>query len=149
MTGPLVYILNGPNLNLLGSREPATYGHGTLADIEQLCQRAAGELGLTIRFHQSNHEGVLIDWIQEAGRQASAIILNAGAYTHSSIALLDALRAVGLPAIEVHLSNIFARESYRHHSYPAMAAIGIIAGLGPTGYRLALMALAEKLKPEN
>lgn len=145
LTASLIYILNGPNLNLLGRREPATYGSRTLADVEDLCQRTAAPLGLEISFRQTNHEGVLVDWIHEAADKAGGIILNAGAYTHTSIAILDALRGVGLPTIEVHLSNVFAREPYRHHSYPATVAVGVIAGLGPVGYGLALTALAGLL----
>ncbi|MBT3914725.1 MAG: type II 3-dehydroquinate dehydratase [Rhodospirillaceae bacterium] len=135
-----VLILNGPNLNMLGAREPEVYGKLTLADIETLCQARAAELGLNIDFRQSNSEGELVDWIQTAGADHAAIIINAGAYTHTSIALLDALRAAGLPVVEVHLSNIFQREEYRHNSYISEAANGVICGFGSKGYELALEA---------
>jgi 3-dehydroquinate dehydratase II len=135
-----VLILNGPNLNMLGTREPEVYGKLTLADIETLCQARAAELGLNIDFRQSNSEGELVDWIQTAGADHAAIIINAGAYTHTSIALLDALRAAGLPVVEVHLSNIFQREEYRHNSYISEAANGVICGFGSKGYELALEA---------
>lgn len=141
-----IYILNGPNLNLLGSREPQVYGHLTLADIEQRATARAAQSGLSIVFRQSNHEGEIVGWIQEARTAASAIVLNAGAYTHTSIAILDALQASDLPIVEVHLSNIFRRESYRHHSYVSQAAKGVICGLGAKGYELALEALAEILE---
>lgn len=141
-----IHILNGPNLNLLGSREPHVYGHLTLADIERRAAARAAQLGLGIVFRQSNHEGEIVGWIQEARAAGSAIVLNAGAYTHTSIAILDALQASDLPIIEVHLSNIFRRESYRHHSYVSLAAKGVICGLGAKGYELALDALAEILE---
>ena len=137
-----VFILNGPNLNLLGVREPSIYGRDTLGDIEERCTARAAALGLRIDFRQSNHEGQLVDWIQEARESADGIILNAGALTHTSVALLDALSAADLPVIEVHLSNIFRRESFRHHSYVSLAANGGIFGLGPQGYELALEAIA-------
>lgn len=140
---PTVFILNGPNLNLLGVREPAVYGRGTLADIEARCQARAQTLGLEIVFHQTNHEGQLVDWIQQARETADGIVLNAGALTHTSVAILDALSAAGLPVIEVHLSNIFRRERFRHHSYVSLAASGVICGLGAHGYELALEALAN------
>jgi 3-dehydroquinate dehydratase-2 len=140
---PIVFILNGPNLNLLGVREPATYGYDTLADVEQRCLARAVALGLTIEFRQTNHEGQLVDWIQEARESADGIILNAGALTHTSVAVLDALNAADLPVIEVHLSNIFRRERFRHHSYVSLAANGGIFGLGPQGYELALEAIAS------
>jgi 3-dehydroquinate dehydratase-2 len=142
-----VFILNGPNLNLLGKREPAVYGSGTLADIEKLCAARGKELGIGIDFRQDNREGILVDWIQEAGEKAAGIILNAGGYTHTSVAIHDALRASGLPVIEVHLSNIFAREEFRHHSFVSPVAKGVICGLGPQGYTLALDALAAIIKP--
>jgi 3-dehydroquinate dehydratase-2 len=135
-----ILILNGPNLNMLGTREPKVYGSQSLADIEGLCQAKAAELGLNIDFRQSNSEGELVDWIQTAAKDHEAIILNAGAYTHTSIAILDALRASGLPIIEVHLSNIFQREEYRHISYVSEAANGVICGFGSKGYELALDA---------
>jgi 3-dehydroquinate dehydratase-2 len=127
-------------LNMLGTREPKVYGSQSLADIEGLCQAKAAELGLNIDFRQSNSEGELVDWIQTAAKDHEAIILNAGAYTHTSIAILDALRASGLPIIEVHLSNIFQREEYRHTSYVSEAANGVICGFGSKGYELALDA---------
>ena len=141
-----IFILNGPNLNLLGVREPSVYGHDTLADIEERCLARASALDLQIDFRQSNHEGQLVDWIQEARESADGIILNAGALTHTSVAVLDALSAAGLPVIEVHLSNIFRRESFRHHSYVSLAADGVICGLGPQGYELALDAVASMIE---
>ena len=123
---PAIYILNGPNLNLLGVRDPAVYGQDTLADIEERCLARAASLELQIEFRQTNHEGQLVDWIQEARESADGIILNAGALTHTSVAVLDALLAADLPVIEVHLSNIFRRESFRHHSYVSLAATGVI-----------------------
>jgi 3-dehydroquinate dehydratase-2 len=149
VAGATVLVLNGPNLNLLGVREPATYGRETLADIEEACLERAAALGLSLDFRQSNHEGQLIDWIQEARENADGIILNAGAYTHSSIAILDALRAAELPIIEVHLSNIYRRESFRHTSYVSAAAHGIICGFGGQGYVLALDAMAKLLEAET
>jgi 3-dehydroquinate dehydratase II len=141
-----VYILNGPNLNMLGKREPGIYGGKSLADIEADCRKAAESLGLIADFRQSNHEGVLVDWIQEAGERGSGIIINPGAYGHTSVALHDAIRAVApLPAIEVHLSNIHAREPFRHRSTIAPVAVGMICGLGPIGYTLALEALATRV----
>lgn len=136
-----VFVLNGPNLNLLGKREPGLYGSGTLADLEKLCVARGKELGLAVDFRQDNREGVLVDWIQEAADKAKGIVLNAGAYTHTSVAIHDAIRGTGVPVIEVHLSNIFAREDFRHHSYVSPVAKGMICGLGPQGYTLALEAL--------
>jgi len=136
-----VHILNGPNLNLLGTREPGIYGAATLADIEALCRTAAAGHGLDVVFHQTNHEGVLVDQIQ-AARGAFGIILNAGAYTHTSVALRDAISATGVPTVEVHLSNVFAREDFRHHSYLSPVARGVICGFGPQSYVLGLAALA-------
>ena len=141
MTKP-VYVLNGPNLNMLGLREPAIYGRDTLADVQRRVEARAGAVGLKTDFRQTNSEGQLVDWIQEARDKASAIILNAGAYTHTSIAVLDALQAAELPVIEVHLSNIFRRDTFRQHSYVSLAATGVICGLGAKGYELALEAMA-------
>jgi 3-dehydroquinate dehydratase II len=143
VAGATILILNGPNLNLLGVREPATYGRETLADIEEACLEQAAELDLSVDFRQSNHEGQLVDWIQEARENADGIILNAGAYTHTSIAVLDALKAAELPVIEVHLSNIYRRETFRHTSYVSAAAHGVICGFGGHGYVLALAAMAR------
>jgi 3-dehydroquinate dehydratase II len=144
-----VFILNGPNLNLLGVREPSIYGRDTLGDVEERCTARAAALGLEIDFRQSNHEGQLVDWIQEARESADGIILNAGALTHTSVALLDALSAADLPVIEVHLSNIFRRESFRHHSYVSLAANGVICGLGVQGYELALDAIVGLIEGES
>ena len=141
-----VHILNGPNLNLLGSREPEIYGTSTLADIERMCAARLDEHGLELTFAQSNDEGALVDMIQNARAAAGGVILNAGAYTHTSIALHDALQALNIPVIEVHLSNIFAREPFRHHSYVSPAVHGVICGLGPKGYLLAIDALASLIK---
>ena len=145
MAGATILVLNGPNLNLLGVREPSIYGRETLADIEEACLERAVDLGLSVEFRQSNHEGQLIDWIQEARESADGIILNAAALTHTSVALLDALRTAELPVVEVHLSNIYRREPFRHHSYVSAAATGIICGFGPHGYVLALEAMAQLL----
>ena len=143
-TPPTIYVLNGPNLNLLGTREPEIYGSDTLDDIAAALQLRAGELGVAIDVRQSNHEGHLVEWLQEASANAAkAIILNAGGLTHTSIALHDAIKAIKVPVIEVHLSNPQARESFRHHSYIAAAARGTIAGFGPLGYQLALDAAAR------
>ena len=138
----LIYVLNGPNLNMLGTREPAIYGRDTLDDIKARCAAAAKTHGLTTDFRQSNVEGELVSWIQEARTKAKGIILNAGGYTHTSVAMLDALQAAELPVIEVHLSNIFRRDAFRHHSYISLAATGVICGLGAKGYELALEAMA-------
>ena len=146
---PTIFILNGPNLNLLGVRDPSIYGHDTLGDIEERCASRAEAFGLEIDFRQSNHEGQLVDWIQEARESADGIILNAGALTHTSVALLDALSAAELPIIEVHLSNIFRRESFRHHSYVSLVANGVICGLGTKGYELALDAIAGLIEGES
>ena len=146
MAGAAILVLNGPNLNLLGVREPKTYGSETLADIEEACLERAAALDLALDFRQSNHEGQIVDWIQEAREGADGIIINAGAYTHTSIAILDALRACELPIIEVHLSNIFAREAYRHHSYISSVARGVICGFGAQSYILALDAIAYVLE---
>lgn len=140
-----VLVLNGPNLNMLGVREPATYGSQTLSDIEKLCKAEGKALGLTVTCKQSNYEGELVTFIQEALGKFEAIVINPAAYSHTSVAIHDALRAVGLPVVEVHLSNIHARESFRHHSYVSPVALGVICGFGAAGYKLALSALAEKL----
>ena len=138
-----VFVLNGPNLNLLGVREPRIYGTTTLDQVKSACETRAATLGMGVDFRQSNHEGVLVDWVQEARTQACAIVINPGAYSHTSIALLDALKAVELPVIEVHLSNPAARESFRRRSYVSLAATGVIAGFGAQGYDLALDAAAR------
>src|SRR5579863_8672608 len=145
-TSETIYVLNGPNLNLLGTREPATYGHATLADVEKLCVDTAAQLGLKADCRQSNHEGELVDIIHEAhAKKAAGIVINAGAYSHTSIALHDALVGVQIPTVEVHISNIHARESFRHHSFTARAAFATLAGFGIDGYRLAISGLAAKL----
>ncbi len=141
-----IFILNGPNLNLLGEREPEVYGVETLAGIEENLRKLATDAGFEITFRQTNHEGVLVDWIQETRHAACGLILNAGAYTHTSLAILDALRALSLPVVEVHLSNIFKRETYRHQSYVSPAATGVICGFGAQSYRLALSAIIENVK---
>lgn len=140
-----IYVLNGPNLNMLGLREPAIYGTDSLDDVRRKAEARAKAVGLIIDFRQSNIEGELVTWVQEARDKAAGIILNAGAYSHSSIALLDALQAAELPVIEVHLSNIFRREPYRQHSYISLGAKGVICGLGAKGYELALEAMADML----
>lgn len=140
-----VYVLNGPNLNMLGLREPAIYGRDTLADVEARVRQHAKALAFDIEFRQTNYEGELVGWIQEARNKASGILLNAGALTHTSIAVLDALNAAELPTIEVHLSNVFRREAFRHHSYVSLGAVGVICGFGPASYTLALDALAAVL----
>ena len=142
---PVVFVLNGPNLNMLGLREPALYGSATLGDVEARCRAAAESLGLEIEFRQSNHEGDLVDWIQEARAAAGGIVLNAGALTHTSIAIRDAILAAELPVMEVHVSNVFAREDFRHVSHVSPVAAGVIVGLGVDGYELALQALARRV----
>lgn len=142
MTKP-VYVLNGPNLNLLGVREPDVYGRETLDDVRARAEARAKTSGLAIDFRQSNIEGELVNWIQEARQKASGVIINAGGYTHTSVAILDALQASELPVIEVHLSNIYRRDEFRHHSYISKAATGVICGLGPKGYELAVEAIAS------
>jgi 3-dehydroquinate dehydratase II len=138
-----IYVLNGPNLNLLGTREPEIYGHATLADVEKLCRATAERFGLAVEFRQSNHEGEIVDWIQEAGRNnAAGIVLNAAGYTHTSVAIHDAIAAVRLPVIEVHMSNIFARESFRRRSTIASVAKASLFGFGIDGYALAITGLA-------
>jgi 3-dehydroquinate dehydratase-2 len=143
-----VLVLNGPNLNLLGTREPAVYGAQTLADVEALCVKACATHGFTLDFRQSNHEGVLVDAIQEAGRAQMAgtlagVVFNAGAYTHTSVALHDAVKGSGVSMIELHISNVHAREAFRHHSYLSPVARGVLAGFGVQGYALAIAALAN------
>ena len=143
-----VLVLNGPNLNLLGTREPQVYGSQTLADVQALCAATAADLGWTLDFRQSNHEGDLVDWIHEAGRAQAAgtlvgVVFNAGAYTHTSIALHDAIKGAGVTVIELHISNVHAREAFRHHSYLAPAARAVMAGFGVAGYGLALRGLAQ------
>lgn len=141
-----ILILNGPNLNLLGQRQPEIYGTTTLSDIEAACRKKASDLGLGIDFRQDNSEGALIDIIHDARGRHDGIILNAGAYTHSSIALMDAISSVDLPTIELHLSNVHAREEFRHVSYIARVALGVICGFGPAGYDLAIEAMARHLE---
>ena len=149
MPGPTVdkvLVLNGPNLNMLGSREPEIYGRQTLAEIETACGDKAAELGFAIDFRQSNNEGEIVGWIQQAGADASGVIINPAAYTHTSIAIMDALLQCVCPVIEIHLSNIFQRESFRHHSYVSPAAHGVICGFGSNSYLLALDAMARLLR---
>jgi 3-dehydroquinate dehydratase II len=142
----IVYVLNGPNLNMLGTREPQTYGHARLADVEQLCAATAAQFGLTADCRQSNREGELIDFIHEAhAKKAVGIVINAGGYSHTSIALHDAIKAANIPTVEVHISNIHAREQFRHHSFTAMAAFASLTGFGIDGYRLAISGLAAKI----
>lgn len=144
-----IFVLNGPNLNLLGKRQPEVYGTATLEDVRKLAEARAQMHGLRIDFRQSNHEGELVDWIQEARETASAIIINAAGYTHTSVALLDSLQAAELPVVEVHLSNIFRRDSFRQHSYISLGANGVICGLGAKGYELAVDALAEIIQSQD
>src|SRR3954471_21466013 len=139
----LVYVLNGPNLNLLGKRQPAVYGHETLADVEKACRAVASELKLDIRFFQSNREYEIIDWIHEARETAGGIVINPAAFTHTSVAILDALNTFEPPVTEVHISNVHKRAAFRHHSYVSMRADGVIAGLGTQGYQLALRRVAR------
>ncbi|MDR5651506.1 type II 3-dehydroquinate dehydratase [Ruixingdingia sedimenti] len=140
-----VFLLNGPNLNLLGQRQPDIYGRETLADVEAACAALGRDLGLDVRAHQSNHEGALVDLIQQARRDAQGIVINPGAYSHTSVAILDALHAFEGPVIEVHISNIHRREAFRHHSFVSARAEAVIAGLGTEGYRAALRRLAQLL----
>ncbi len=141
-----LYVLNGPNLNLLGTREPDIYGHTTLADVEQLCRNAAARFGLAIEFRQSNHEGAIVDAIHEAARNGAAgIVINPAGYTTTSIAILDAVKSVSIPTVEVHISNIHAREEFRHRSYISLAARAVICGFGVEGYALAIIGLATTL----
>ena len=144
-----ILVLNGPNLNLLGTREPDVYGKETLADIEAKSVKRAEGLGLNVEFRQTNTEGELVDWVQQGRDAADLIIVNAGAYTHTSVALLDALKACGLPVIEVHLSNIHQREEFRHHSFVSKAAVGMICGFGGYGYEMALEAAARTLNKQS
>lgn len=137
-----IYVLNGPNLNLLGTREPEIYGRVTLADIERACTERAAQMGRAVVFRQSNLEGELVNWLQEAGQKAAAVVLNAGGYSHTSVALHDAIKAIGAPVIEAHLSNPAAREDFRHVSLVGQAAKGTIAGFGATSYLLAVEAAA-------
>jgi len=144
-------VLNGPNLNLLGTREPETYGYETLADVENMCREAANALGHDVDFQQSNHEGELIDLIHEAGRRVKTgemlgVVFNPAAYTHTSIALHDAIKGANVPVVEVHISNVHTREAFRHHSYISSAAIGIVVGMGVHGYVLGIQGLVNKLK---
>ena len=140
-----IFVLNGPNLNLLGTREPEVYGTETLDDLKARCDRKAKALGFVVDFRQSNNEGELVSWIQEARTDASGLIVNAGAFTHTSIAMLDALLACTVPVVEVHLSNIFTRGPFRHRSYISQAAKGVICGFGGLGYELAIEALAATI----
>lgn len=140
-----IYVLNGPNLNLLGIREPQLYGSTTLADVEQLCQRVAGELGLGCMFRQTNHEGVLVDWVQEAREKAAALVINPAGLSFRSIPLLDALKTLDQPIAEVHITNIHRRDALYQHSLVSLAATGVICGFGAFGYELAIRALAQRL----
>ena len=141
----IVYVLNGPNLNLLGKRQPHIYGHETLADVERDCRALAAELKLDLRFHQSNREYEIIDWIHEARETAGAIVINPAAFTHTSVAIFDALSAFDHPVIEVHISNVHKREEFRHRSFVSLRADGVIAGLGTQGYLLALRRVARRI----
>ncbi|MGO4405442.1 type II 3-dehydroquinate dehydratase [Bosea sp. RAF48] len=144
----LVYVLNGPNLNLLGKRQPHIYGHETLADVERDCRGLAEELGLTLRFHQSNREYELIDWIHEAREDGAGIVINPAAFTHTSVALLDALNTFEGPVIECHISQVHKRESFRHHSYVSLRSDGVIAGFGTQGYQLGLRRIAKLIEDQ-
>ena len=142
-----IYVLNGPNLNSLGVREPEKYGHSTLADVEKLCRETAKGFGLAVEFRQTNREGEIVDWFHEAkAKKAAGIVINPAGYTHTSVALRDAIAGVALPTIEVHLTNIYRREEFRHRSYIAGVALGQISGFGPTGYLLGIKAAVEHLK---
>lgn len=141
-----IYVLNGPNLNLLGTREPDIYGRTTLTDIGELAAARAEKHGYSVVFSQSNHEGELVEWIHEARNEAAGVIINAGAYTHTSVAIHDALRALDCPIVEVHLSNTFAREEFRHHSYISPVASGVIVGFGANSYLLAVDAIASLIE---
>jgi 3-dehydroquinate dehydratase-2 len=137
-----IYVLSGPNLNLLGTREPEIYGHQTLEDVQRLCEARASALGCSVVFRQSNHEGELIDWIQEAREKAAALVINPAGYGHTSIAILDALKMLGVPVVECHLSNPAAREAFRHQTYVSLAATGVVSGFGAASYELAVEAAA-------
>jgi 3-dehydroquinate dehydratase-2 len=145
MTKP-IFVLNGPNLNMLGQREPHIYGSQTLADVQALCEARAGALGFEVVFRQSNHEGVLIDWVQEARLQASALVINPAGFGHTSVALLDALKLLSIPVVECHLSHLATRESFRHQTYVSLAAKGLISGFGAKSYELAIEAAADLAK---
>jgi 3-dehydroquinate dehydratase-2 len=146
---PIIYLLNGPNLNLLGQREPQIYGHDTLAEVEARCQKLAAGLQLGLECHQSNHEGELIDLIQQARARASALIINPGGFTHTSVAIRDALQTCAFPIFEVHISNVHQRESFRHHSYVSGVATGVLAGFGTQGYELALQRVARLISEKS
>jgi len=137
-----IYVLNGPNLNLLGTREPDIYGRETLEDVRRRCESRAKALGRTVEFRQTNHEGLLVDWLQEARESACAVVLNPGAYGHTSVAILDAIKSISVPVVECHLSNPAQRESFRHHSYVSLAAAGVVCGFGAASYELAVEAAA-------
>lgn len=143
---PQILVLNGPNLNMLGVREPEIYGHATLSDVEKLCRKTAEDLGFSVDLWQSNIEGELVSWIQQSRNKYKGIVINAGAYSHTSVAILDALKLAELPVIEVHISNVFMREDFRHHSYISLAATGVICGFGINGYAHALRGMADLLK---
>ena len=145
---PLIAVLNGPNLNMLGLREPDLYGTATLDDVEQLCAEAGDQLGLAIDFRQTNGEGELVSWVQECRGRAAGLVINQAGYTSTSIALMDAILAAGIPTIEVHITNIHRRESFRHHSYVSRAAAGVICGLGIRGYALALQSMAALIEDQ-
>ncbi|MDR3438157.1 type II 3-dehydroquinate dehydratase [Telmatospirillum sp.] len=145
----LVYVLNGPNLNMIGTREPEIYGYTTLKDVENECKALGAELGLAVDFRQSNHEGLLVDWVQEARTKAAGIIFNPAAYTHYSIAIMDALKSCSCPILEVHISNVHQREEFRHLSYVSKVATGVMAGFGTHGYSLAMRHMAFLLKDKK
>ncbi|EIK94568.1 3-dehydroquinate dehydratase [Pseudomonas sp. M47T1] len=142
----IILVLNGPNLNMLGLREPAVYGHETLADVEAMATRRGEEHGLSVECKQTNHEGVMIDWIHQSRGRVAGIVINPGAWTHTSVAIHDALIACEVPVLEVHISNVHKRESFRHHSYVSLVAVGVIAGFGTQGYTLAIDRFAQLLK---
>lgn len=145
-----IYVINGPNLNLLGTREPGIYGHFTLDDVEKLCRARAKELGYEIEFRQSNHEGQIVDWFHEAReKQAAGVVINPAGYTTTSVAILDAILAIGLPVIEIHVTNIHAREEFRHHSYISKAARAVVCGFGIEGYALAISGLAALIEKRS